>query len=63
MDKSKDVKIVHVGSRCLLQIRAESIEISSYRIQGTDEGGTSITVTIDGEVSELALEASLAVRK
>lgn len=63
MQKSKDVKIVHVGSRCLLQIGAESIEISGYRIQGTDEGKTSITTTIEGDFSELALEASLTAQK
>ncbi len=56
----KEVSIIQSGSRYLLGIGSEKVEISDYKLQSSADGETELCVTIRGVQKELELKASLA---
>ncbi len=55
-----DISIIQSGSRCLLGIGSEKVEVSDYKIQSSVNGETELCVTIRGVPKELEIKASLA---
>ena len=55
----KEVTIIQSGSRYLLCIGSETVEVSDYKIQSSADGKTELCVTIKGVPRELELTASL----
>ena len=55
-----DISIIQSGSRCLLGIGSEKVEVSDYKVQSSADGETELCVTIKGAPRELELKASLA---
>lgn len=56
----REVSIIQSGSRSLLGIGSEKVEISDYKLQSSADGATELCVTIRGVPKELELKASLA---
>ena len=54
-----DISISQSGSRYLLGIGSEKIEVSDYKMQSSADGETELCVTIKGVPRELELRASL----
>ncbi len=54
-----DISIIQSGSRYLLSIGSEKVEVSDYKIQSSADGETELCVTIKGVPRELELKASL----
>ena len=54
-----DISIIQSGSRYLLSIGSEKVEVSDYKIQSSADGETELCVTIKGVPMELELKASL----
>ena len=58
-----DISISQSGSRYLLGIGSEKIEVSGYKMQSSADGETELCVTIKGVPRELELRASLAEQR
>lgn len=59
-EEVREVSIIQSGSRSLLGIGSETVEVSEYNIQSSADGETELCVTIRGVPKELELKASLA---
>lgn len=54
-----NISIIQSGSRYLLGIGSETVEVSDYKIQSSADGKTELCVTIKGVPRELELTTSL----
>ena len=59
MREIKEIKLLRVDERSLLQIGNEQIEISDYNLKSSADGSTELSIVIKGQTTIFELSANL----